>query len=392
MPLLDALLAFALIIFVVSMAVTVIVQILVDSTQLRARRFKDMLTRYYGDVAIPFLRDKLGEAFDPSCTLQEFHWIVGHGGPPKGESKGQFPALSRDLVGVDAKTFKAHLTRSPLGKAIEDAAGGAGEKAEDILDQLTVRFEMVGHSATERFRRTTRSLAIVVGVFVAITANVDSIYLLDSLMGNPAATAALVDPKNPTLAELKKISERLTKLESIAITKVDLEKINEALAREILDNKTKGDLKQIDKKLRNLVFQLTLNESYRQKIDEAIAEKKTNKELASELNRINQELQKLDLPLVGLPTEEIQSIDRALTTIELGIERGFPVGWAHFPGEGCKPELDLRCKDRSVGALLTWIAGLLITAFLAGLGAPFWHDVITRVAMAMKVVKERGQA
>lgn len=65
------------------------------------------------------------------------------------------------------------------------------------------------------------------GVVVAFSANVDSIHVLDALMGNPAVTAALVDPKNPTLFELKKVSERLTKLQSMAVTKDDLGKNTE---------------------------------------------------------------------------------------------------------------------------------------------------------------------
>ena len=166
MPLLDALLAFALIIFTVSITVTVIVQILVDLTGLRARRFKSMLTRYYNDVALPFLKGELGKDFVPSCTEQEFHWIVGHGGRPKEKKADEFPALSRDLVDVDAKLFKENLAHSPLGDAIKTAAANDDEKTKEIFEQLTVRFEMVGHRATERFRRTARVLAIAIGVGV----------------------------------------------------------------------------------------------------------------------------------------------------------------------------------------------------------------------------------
>lgn len=398
MPLLDALLAFALIIFTVSMVVTVIVQIIVDLGQLRARHFKNMLTTYYRDVAIPFLRDELGEAFDPSGTLQDFHWIVGRGGPPNEKSKKDFPALSRDLVHIDAGTFTAHLKRSPLGKDIENAAAAAGAKAEEIFAQLTDRFEIVGHRATERFRRTTRSLAIVMGVVVAFSANVDSIHVLDALMGNPAVTAALVDPKNPTLFELKKVSERLTKLQSMAVTKDDLGKIQKAIDSGPPGKTTITALTKIAKKLNALTEQMGEADNNRKTIVEALGELEAKakgqepvavKKLIAQLQNIHD---KILLPPNGLVIEEIQSIDRVLATVEFGIESGFPVGWNHFPGEGCESELDLRCKDRSAGAWLTWIAGLLITAFLAGLGAPFWHDLFTSVALAMKVVKERAAA
>ena len=62
----------------------------------------------------------------------------------------------------------------------------------------------------------------------------------------------------------------------------------------------------------------------------------------------------------------------------------FPIGWSHFPYRSMPPKLwkhidanvDLAKLDESRSLRIWWFMGIFLTAGLAGMGAPFWHDVI----------------
>ena len=54
----------------------------------------------------------------------------------------------------------------------------------------------------------------------------------------------------------------------------------------------------------------------------------------------------------------------------------FPIGWAQFPGCSAN-STDPRCASKDAQTILTWIFGCLLTACLAGLGAPFWYDAVS---------------
>jgi hypothetical protein len=82
---------------------------------------------------------------------------------------------------------------------------------------------------------------------------------------------------------------------------------------------------------------------------------------------------------------------------------GFPVGWSYFPHSYFKgaPQAewgssqDFKNRANLLG-WLTWALGILLTGFLAGLGGPFWYDVvagITRVVQGTRAAaKQTDQA
>ena len=72
---------------------------------------------------------------------------------------------------------------------------------------------------------------------------------------------------------------------------------------------------------------------------------------------------------------------------------GFPVGWSYFPYsyfEGTKDNSrlsqDFKNRDNPWG-WFTWVLGILLTTALAGLGGPFWYDVVARISRAVQSVR-----
>ncbi len=71
---------------------------------------------------------------------------------------------------------------------------------------------------------------------------------------------------------------------------------------------------------------------------------------------------------------------------------GFPIGWSYFPHAGLKdkPPKDFERRN-NFGGWVMWFLGILLTAVMAGLGAPFWYDTVSgvsRVAQRARTVKK----
>ena len=71
---------------------------------------------------------------------------------------------------------------------------------------------------------------------------------------------------------------------------------------------------------------------------------------------------------------------------------GFPIGWSYFPHSGFQEGESRDFQRRNnFGGWVMWVLGILLTAGLAGLGAPFWFDTVTgisRVVQRARTVKK----
>jgi len=69
---------------------------------------------------------------------------------------------------------------------------------------------------------------------------------------------------------------------------------------------------------------------------------------------------------------------------------GFPIGWTYFPHAGLKEGKSNDFERRNnLGGWLMWMLGILLTAVLAGLGAPFWFDTVTGISRVVQKVRAR---
>jgi len=66
---------------------------------------------------------------------------------------------------------------------------------------------------------------------------------------------------------------------------------------------------------------------------------------------------------------------------------GFPIGWSYFPHSYFQKEgvasTDFQNRNTFLG-WLTWLLGVLLTGVLAGLGGPFWYDVVAGVSRVVQ--------
>jgi len=69
---------------------------------------------------------------------------------------------------------------------------------------------------------------------------------------------------------------------------------------------------------------------------------------------------------------------------------GFPLGWSYYPYAAIngEPSKDYASRDSTPGFIM-WIIGCILTGLLAGLGGPFWYDMVAGISHAVESV--RGQ-
>jgi hypothetical protein len=76
--------------------------------------------------------------------------------------------------------------------------------------------------------------------------------------------------------------------------------------------------------------------------------------------------------------------------LDIFTSAGFPIGWSYYPHSGlnAEPSNDYDARANPLG-FITWFAGCILTGLLAGLGGPFWYDVVAGISKAAKTA--RGQ-
>jgi hypothetical protein len=66
---------------------------------------------------------------------------------------------------------------------------------------------------------------------------------------------------------------------------------------------------------------------------------------------------------------------------------GFPIGWSYFPHSYFEGKdgssLDYQQRNTAPG-WITWGLGVLLTGALAGLGGPFWYDMVARISRTVQ--------
>ncbi|MFH1313815.1 MAG: hypothetical protein ABIJ00_11400 [Candidatus Eisenbacteria bacterium] len=79
----------------------------------------------------------------------------------------------------------------------------------------------------------------------------------------------------------------------------------------------------------------------------------------------------------------IQAVSTTRAQVDLLASTGFPIGWSYFPYADLmgKPPKEFKTRNSGVSWGL-WGLGIVVTAILAGLGAPFWYDTLTGISHA----------
>ncbi|MFQ5528006.1 MAG: hypothetical protein ACE5GX_17335 [Thermoanaerobaculia bacterium] len=335
--------------------------------------------------------------------------------------------------GLDALTdaeFMQRLAESKAGKDLK--AMRTPEAWKELEAHLLKSFQTIGAASSETFARHSRSLSVLVGFLLAFGVNVDSFDLLNSYLTNPELRASVVQQSGVIQAEATSPS---------ADEQGDKQKTTLDATRERLAATSQEIVDSADEVVATIATQVTtaLGEDQKQELDQAIK---------AELAKV---VQKAATDLEGAVQEGLTEAESDVRGVVRSLTASFPVGWSRFPncfGDGSP---DLRCAGRTtefkdaretvetespgkpwwqkgvdgVGSLLPkwlqplwtpisgtaaqlvdwrvmlgsarraapadfsqWLAGVILTGFLLGLGTPFWIQVVNSVMSLQRWAKK----
>lgn len=371
----DAFLAFILLVFVVSMATTVVVQVWLDITNKRGKCLKKMLVEYYHGGFVPAIRRKFET---PNLTLptdqinQLNRDLTGLISPAVDGGVNALKRPSSIVAEISRESFVARLQASSAGLWIKESVEDlekkenpgisdeeVGKKVEEFFGELAERFDVFAERASESFRRHARSASIVVGFLVAFLFNIDGLNTIQRLIGSPSLRTAIVSSDKDLINSLKKIERQLRPIKRVETTVKTLEKKLEKAKLDSADDRNKLKL-AVDN-------------------------------LASRLVNLQEKLSESDLFL----TETNIDLQAAIVSTNAAHRDSLAFGWSSWPI--CDVKTDMRCQIGNYSpawwrAVAVWFVGVLFTGLLAGLGAPFWYDMIKAVSRVWRISKDPKSA
>src|SRR5688572_24478670 len=208
MQALNAALAFAITMLVLSMVVTTLVETLHRIFGLREKALAILLGNFYDRI----LYSRSGSALRGDGDRRTFIEMMTINRGPVG--RAPMTALSRhlgiDSVSEDRKflnwiwsgrrlgslsltAFMERLGGSDYGVQLVSHAGAAGDKGvEWVLKDIAQKFDAFGAEASQYFESRARLLSVIVGFVLAFAINVNAFVLFETFMKRPDVTEAVI--------------------------------------------------------------------------------------------------------------------------------------------------------------------------------------------------------
>jgi hypothetical protein len=329
MPLLDAILAFAVTMLVVATVVSLLVDVCHKVFALRKEDFEVMLVEFNEKELTPVIDRELARltaTLTPEKITDIQNALARYNATPRAKAlqeadlaaqaapdnttaiaNAQVAAVAKakvDLLQENPQAVRIHLTTDELIEKLKRTELGTtilttlGDKAKTVFDELAKRYEVIGEKYTAIFRKKARWIATGVALVLAIALNIDTVNVLQAYMSDQTLREAVVAKYSKAVAD------------------------HEAAA------KAQG----------------------------------TNADKQSNLEELKASVAKAQMEITGLNSA------------------GFPIGYSYFPWH--------RPNGVSLFLCLSWIVGIALTAFFAGLGSPFWFDVVRGVAHMTQGAKQ----
>ena len=270
-------------------------------------------------------------------------------------------SLSDTLDTLSEDEFKTRFSASSAGKALAAKMDAPGFEAG--LQKLYEQFIAYGHAATEDFSRIARRHSLVFAAMLAFGANIDAFNLLETYLAQPALRGAIIARYESTA---KTGAADPQKADAPAANASPSRKIDEL--EKLLLSAAPGKKDEIETKAREARDAIQATES-------AYADTR-------------------------------QVLTHATTT--------FPAGWDRYPG--CDTgNTDPRCSallalahghpeaswaggsalsalNNDTSRALRWLFGVILSVVMLGLGAPFWIQTINGLLRARDLVRGGNQA
>jgi hypothetical protein len=187
MPILDAALAFALTMLVISTVVTALLNLFRAVAGTRTIVMKQMLEEYYKKELQPVIAREMVrlKGVVNATTEAELKKLAGE----VSTSKLFADVDIKKLVEASTSEITERLKRSDLGtKLMTDLK----TEADTIFTELGKRYEAVGARFTVSFRTNSKWWATVIALGLALVLNIDSIFIMDSYIKDQGLRNAVI--------------------------------------------------------------------------------------------------------------------------------------------------------------------------------------------------------
>ena len=191
MHILEAAMAFAVAMMILSTLVTGIVEFIHRCLRTRKRYLVRTVRHLFDDVVLPRLRARLGAADDASLATLRDVFVQDMVVSPVSErfETRLGRAYKAAVESLTPLSFAERLGGSEVGAAMV-AAGE--EEARRLLTEFARAFDRYGRAASEQLHQRSRLTAVAVGVVLALSANIEAGRLMVALLEDPSLRADLV--------------------------------------------------------------------------------------------------------------------------------------------------------------------------------------------------------
>ena len=203
---LEATLAFAVLMMVMSTVVSVLVEMVHRVLGAREDGLRLLVRGLYTDYLRPRLGNLAGsgsqslEAFVAKMTTSRFQPVEG-GRLRRWVQAWLRSSRQQDLTMLE---FIERFAETAEGKAVAVwAKGQAPDRLKTLLEDLASKYEDWGACASEYFTRRARLLSVVVALVVAFGLNVDAVKVFTTFLQDRSARTAMIDAGDAVAQELQ---------------------------------------------------------------------------------------------------------------------------------------------------------------------------------------------
>jgi len=126
----------------------------------------------------------------------------------------------RDLTSLTPAEFMERLGSMDVGKELKDAAAAAGTDAantvDHVLTDIAQKFEAFGKEAGSYFEGRARLLSVCVAIVLAFAIRVDAIELFNTYLRDPSARNNVIEQTQAVTAQYKAAKDAAEALEKIS--------------------------------------------------------------------------------------------------------------------------------------------------------------------------------
>jgi hypothetical protein len=254
---------------------------------------------------------------------------------------------------------------------VRKASREASARIKVEFNRIARKYEEFGSSVSANFKHYAQFWSILIGIVLAIVANIDGVRIFESYKADPELAAAVIEKHEAFLESYQEGQESLKDFNAQKEKVANLEK----------------KVKEAEEKKANNMEELK-QELARAKT--ALAEQVDLKNIQLKARQARQQV--TDLMAMGVPLgwdfypncpygkdEDAWAISSPkCRAIPKADQEKMPVKLTCFGGRIMNTALN------DFGGFFVWLIKVVITGILIGLGAPFWFDVAKRLAQLRK--------